>query len=625
MARRALNALWFAPIVSGLTTIAAVGVADGESSSHHEAPTIRFVEVGRDAGADIVHSNRSFGDRHKADILEVFTDGGAVVAVGDVDNDGDDDLFFVESAEGAPNHLLLNEGVASGSTGDGIPRFREVTRQAGIGGGNDADAICSEALFLDYDADGRMDLLVGRFGAPMLWRQTDVEDGIPVFQEVSKQVGLTRHGNTITAIAFDADGDGWLDLVLGHYFREELNLLRLDTTHVLPNNLDYADNGGGVTFWLNRPAPKGADVPGGRVFVQSGAGMAHVNGWTLDLGHSDLDLDGDQDLYVAGDFGTDRLFLGHGDGTFLDVTEQAIGWDTRKGMNAEVGDFDGDLLPDVYVTNITDDYMKECNMLWQNQGLRDDGTGRQIPWFLDVSRETGTCDTDWGWGAKFADFDNDGELDLIATNGMRSGSEENYIPALLENVVLNPEVDFSDLDSYPDLGDATWSGYQRNRLFRNQGDGTFQDLAEAAGVDNDLDGRGLALGDFDLDGRLDLVQASAGEAALLYLNRSEHTGRWLGLRLRGRGPNREAIGARILITASNSTGERTWVREIDGGNGYAAASTRRVHFGLGHVEAVTRIEIRWPSGRVETIRPREGEPGLPMDRYLAVDEGEGIR
>lgn len=613
-------------VLLGWAAGAAPSSGDEPSSSRDASgPTVRFDEVGQAAGVNIVHTNRDFGDRHKADILETFTDGGAVAAVGDVDGDGDEDLFLVESAEGAPNHLLLNDGPGA----DGVPRFREVTEQAGVGLGNTPLDICAEALFFDYDGDGRLDLLVARFGTPILWRQMGLENGVPTFDDVSERVGLTRRGNTISSIAFDADGDGWLDLLLGNYFREELNLLQLDTTKVLPNHLDYADNGGGVTFWLNRPSPDGA----GRIFVDAsaGSGMAHATGWTLDLGHSDLDLDGDQDLYVAGDFGTDRLFLGNGDGTFVDVTEQSVGWDTRKGMNAEIADYDGDLRPDIYVTNITDDYMKECNMLWQNQGLTEDPgvPGGQVPWFLDVSRETGTCDTDWGWGAKFGDFDNDGHLDLIATNGMRSAGETSYVPTLLEEVVLNPDVDFADLDSYPDLGDATWSGYQRNRLFHSRGNGTFEEIAGAAGVDNDFDGRGLALGDFDLDGRLDIVQTSAGEPALLYMNRSGSAGRWLGLHLVGEGSNHQAIGARVEVTARGksfgSSGERAWMREVDGGNGYASSSTRRVHFGLSDAEVVTKIEIRWPSGREETIVPPEGETSLPLDRYLTIHEGQGIQ
>ena len=170
---------------------------------------------------------------------------------------------------------------------------------------------------------------------------------------------------------------------------------------------------------------------------------------------------------------------------------------------------------DVFVTNITDEYMRECNMLWHNGG---DGV------FIDVSRETGTCDSDWGWGGKFADLDNDGWEDIFTVNGLRSAGEENYIPLLLQTIIT-PDVDFSDLHSYPDIGDHTWSGYQRQRLFRNLGDGTFAEVAAQARVDNDLDGRGVAVADLDRDGLLDLVQTNARQPSLLFRNVSQGTGR----------------------------------------------------------------------------------------------------
>jgi hypothetical protein len=151
-------------------------------------------------------------------------------------------------------------------------------------------------------------------------------------------------------------------------------------------------------------------------------------------------------------------------------------------MNVDMGDYDRDGWLDIYVTNITDEYMKECNMLWHNNG---DGT------FIDLSKETGTCDTGWGWAAKFADFDNDGWEDLFAVNGLRSAGEQNYIPALVE-MIIKPGVDFSDLNSYPDIGDMTWSGYQKKRLFHNTADGTFKEVGAEAGVDTTFDGRVLA-------------------------------------------------------------------------------------------------------------------------------------
>ena len=593
--------------------------APGEGSSA-ALGGIRFEEIAEAAGVRVVHEVRDFGSRDKAEVLEMFTDGGAAVAVGDVDGDGRDDLFVTSSNEASRNRLFLDR-----SAPDGPLRFEEVAGKVGVAGGNDARSIVADALWLDFDNDGRLDLLVARFGTPLLYRNLGVgDDGLPTFVEISAAAGLTAFGNTIAVIAFDADGDGWLDLLLGNYFAPH-DLLALETRHVLPDDLDDAHNGGGVRFWRNVPRDPGGGSGGARAFreVTAAAGFAHHTGWSLDLGHADLDNDGDQDVYVAGDYGTDRLFLNDGDGTFTDVTEQAIGFDTRKGMNVDMGDFDRDGFLDVYVTNITDEYMRECNMLWQNLG---DGT------FVDVSRETGTCDTDWGWAGKFGDWDNDGWEDLYVLNGLRSAGEENYIPLLLETI-LTPGVDFSDLASYPDIGDRTWSGYQPQRLFRNQGDGTFREMAAEAGVANVLDGRGLGVGDFDRDGRLDFYQTNSRQESLLLRNVTEPVGAWIALDLVGTGPtpaapsakgsNRQAIGARVTV----EVGGASWIREVNGGNGYAGQSTTRLHFGFGVRDegaAIDRIAIRWPSGRVEVLETKDGRPPMALDRFGRIVEGEGV-
>lgn len=568
--------------------VAAVILVTGAASA--QSP-IRFEEISAKAGTGFEHRVRSFGSRPKAQVLEMFTEGGASVAMGDYDGDGWEDLFFTSSAEDARNALMRNQG-------DGT--FEDLAAQAGVAGGNDAASIVADALFFDYDNDGAQDLLVARFGRPLLYRNLGrpaTSKGSVRFAEVGQEAGLIRFGNTIAAITFDYDNDGFLDLVLGNYFQEK-DLLNLKDPYVLPNNLDDAVNGGGVTLWRNEAGPGGE-----RRFreVTQEAGFGHHTGWTLDLGHGDFNNDGFQDLYIACDYGTDRLFLNQGNGSFKDTTRESMGFDTKKGMNADVADFNGDGALDIYVTNITDEYMKECNMLWAGNG---DGT------FVDVARETGTCDTDWGWGAKLGDFDNDGWPDLFVANGLRSAGPDNYIPVLLE-MILTPGIDFSDLRSYPDIGGMTWSGYQKKRLFHNLGSGAFKELAAAAGVDNLQDGRGVGLGDLDHDGRLDLIQTSAKGRALHYRNLSE-TRNWLSLELVGTRSNRNAIGARATVTA----GGRTRIAEVNGGNGYAAQSSFRLHFGLGAATQVESLEVRWPSGRTETF-------AVEINRRARLEEGKG--
>ena len=581
--------------------MALAGPAAGAPTPPEEAAAdraaIRFEEVAEAAGARFVHHLRSFPGEH-GEVLGMFTAGGAAVAVGDYDGDGDDDLFVTDSGLGRPNRLLRNELVETGALA-----FTDVTERAGVGGGNDERSIVSDALFFDADADGRQDLLVARFGTPILYRNT----GGGRFEDVTAASGLTKFANTIAAIAFDADADGRLDLLLGHYFRP-VDLLASAERRVLPDDLDQATNGGGVTLWRNETVSgdqgTGAGPPAIR-FVErtEEAGFAHHTGWTLDLGHADLDGDGDQDVYLACDYGTDRLFVNRGDGTFDDVTEEAIGIDTRKGMNVEFGDFDRDGRLDVYVTNITDEYMRECNMLWHNHG---DGT------FSDVSKETGTCDTLWGWAAKFGDFDHDGWQDLFVVNGLRSAGPENYIPVLVE-MILRPGIDFADPASWPPIGSMSWSGYQRTKLFRNLEGQAFKEVAAAAGVGDDQDGRGLGMADFDHDGRLDLYVSNAGQPSLLYRNVTEPAGRWVQARLVGTRSNRDAIGARMTIRA----GDATLIREVDGGNGYASQSSRRLHFGLGAAETIDSATVRWPSGLVESY-------DLEVDRIVTLREGEGV-
>ncbi len=542
---------------------------------------IRFQEIGEKAKARYQHHTRTFKGP-KADVLGMFTSGGSAVAIGDYDNDGYEDIFLVDSGEGHKHHLLHNNGDMT---------FTDVTETAGVGGGNDPLSICADALWFDYDNDGYDDLLVARFGTPLLYHNE--HNGR--FRDVTSTSGLNKFGNTIAVIAFDYDNDGYLDLMFGNYFKP-VNLLDLKTPNVLPNDLDNAVNGGGVTLWHN--TGKGSFVE-----VTDKAGFGKHTGWTLDIGHGDFNNDGWQDVYLACDYGTDRLFINNKDGTFREVTEKAIGYDTKKGMNADVADYDNDGWLDIYVTNITDEYMKECNMLWHNNG---DGT------FTDLSKETGTCSTLWGWAAKFADFDNDGWQDLFVVDGLRSAGKDDYIPVLV-NMITTPGVDFTNVNNWPSIGNMSWSGHQKKKLFRNLGTQAFKEISAEAGVDNDLDGRGIGLGDFDNDGLVDFVQSNADQPSLLYHNVTQPHGNWIELKLVGTKSNRDAIGARATLQA----GGMKLIREVNGGNGYSSQSMKRLHFGIGSAEKIDSLEIRWPSGAVDKV-------AVPLNKISRIVEGKGI-
>ncbi len=529
----------------------------------HDASGAWFEDVTHKAGILYRHHPRQFSNPYAA-IMQGYARLGSAVAVADYDGDGFEDIFVTDSCSDCKNHLYHNNGDFT---------FTDVAEQAGVAQGNDDENASTAALWFDFNNDGRPDLLVVRFGYSVLYE--NLGDG--KFRDVTKAAGLQHYMNAIKAIAFDYDNDGYPDLFFGSYF-QPVNIFHPTTSRFFPESFETANNGGGVTVFHNNRNGTFTDVTD-RVGI-------HTTGWTLDLGHGDANNDGFEDLYVANDFGTDRFYLNNGNGTFSDKTASAIGFDTKKGMNVDWGDYNNDGLLDIYVTNIYDDYMKECAMLWQNMG---DGT------FADVSSEVGTCDTGWGWGAKFVDYDNDGWLDLYVMNGWVSAGKENYVPDIFA-MVTRPNIDLSDARNWPPIGNKSLSGYQRKRLFHNV-EGEFKEEAGRHGLDSIKDGRGIAVADFDNDGRMDLFVTNADEEANLYRNVLPTGAHWVTLVLEGTKSNRFAIGAQVRLT----TGGKTYLQYVNGGNGFAAQSTTRVHFGLGTATKVDSVEVRWPSGLKQTF------------------------
>ena len=542
------------------------------------AATAGFEDITSKAGVAVAHHNRKFENPY-AHIMAGYTALGASASAADYDGDGFDDLFVTDSSADGRNHLFHNNHNLT---------FTDVAAQAGIDSGNDAGNASADSLWFDYNNDGRPDLLVVRFGRSQLYQNL----GNGKFKEVGKAAGLDRYLNAITAIAFDYDRDGDVDLFIGAYFKP-VNLFKPETPNFFPENFETANNGGGVILYRNNGNGTFTDVT-----EKSGL---QTSGWTLDLGHADADNDGWDDLYVACDFGTDRFFVNRHDGTFADITEKAIGVDTKKGMNVDWGDFDNDGLLDIYVTNITDDYMKEGNFMWKNNGNLT---------FTDVSRETNTYDTGWGWGAKFFDYDNDGWLDLYVTNGWVSAGSESYVPDVFE-MIIKPGLDLSDARNWPPMGTKSLSGYQKKRLFHNERGQAFTDQAPKFGVDSIKDGRGIATADFDNDGRIDMFVANANGQPFLYRNTMPNTGHWVELALTGVKSNKLAVGSQVRVTA----GGRTQLRFVDGGNSFAGQGSMRLHFGLGAATTIDKVEVRWPTGEKQLVA------NVPVDKLTKIIEG----
>jgi len=542
-------------------------------------PSKFFEDITARSGLAVRHHNRSFHNPY-ANIMAGYTSLGAAAAVADFDGDGFEDIFLTDSDEKGTNHLFRNNGNLT---------FTDVTAAAGLSGGNDLANASADALWLDYDNDGKPDLFVVRFGQSLLYHNT----GHGRFEEVTAAAGLTGYRNSITSIAFDYDHDGFADLLVGHYF-PLVNLFNPETPKFFPESFETAVNGGGVTLFRNNGNGTFSDVTAKAGLVSSG--------WTLDVGHGDADGDGWDDLYVACDFGQDHFYVNNHDGTFSDRTKSAIGDDTKKGMNVEWGDYDDDGRLDIFVTNITDDYMREGNFLWRNNG---DGT------FTDVSRETGTYETGWGWCAKFVDYDNDGWLDLYVMNGWVSAGPDSYVPDIFE-MITTGDSDFSDARKWPAMGNKSLSGYEKKRLFHNESGQGFKDEAARHGLDSTRDGRGIAVADFDNDGRLDLFVTNANAEPFFYHNVSPRTAHWIGFSLEGTRSNRRATGAQVRLTS----GGRTHLRFVDGGNGFASQSTSRVYFGLAREATIATVEVLWPSGARQTLR------NLRPDRIYRLVEGK---
>jgi hypothetical protein len=533
-----------------------------------------FTDVTKSSGAEHLHHKPEYDPKFKK-VMPWIASYHAGVAVGDFDGDGYPDLYVVNSRLGQPNALYRNNRNFT---------FTDVAAEWGVANVNDQACLSMDAAFADFDNDGDQDLFVACYGQHRLFRN----DG-GHFTDMTAQAGLKIPSNASGVIWLDYDNDGWLDLLIVNYFPQS-DLSHITSTKILQDSFFHATNGARPLLYHN-------NHDGTFTETAAAAGLDY-RAWTLDVGAGDINNDGLQDLYIANDYGSDMVFLNTGKG-FRDISKTAIGSDESAGMNVEFGDYDGDGLLDIFVTNISNPAIRQGNMLWKNMGNNT---------FANVARETGVWDTGWGWGGKFLDFDNDGWLDLYTVSGFVSsgpydlfrgaGSFFNFLRG-----------DISDAAAWPDVRGFSISGYERSHLLKNSG-GDFHDVTAKSGLAHVRDGRGIAVADFDLDGGLDIYITNCGQPSILYRNTAGKHSNWIELRLVGTASNRDAIGARVTLTA----GGRRQIREVDGGNGYSSQSWRTVHFGLGSQTAADKIEISWPSGTRQVLS------GLQSNRLVTVEE-----
>jgi hypothetical protein len=554
---------------------------NGSDDKQKEAQTdfgFSFVDVGRQSGLNV---KTIFGGEHKNKYLLETT--GCGVAFYDYDNDGWLDIFLVNGwrLEGFPkgqeptSHLFKNNR-------DGT--FTDVTAKAGLAHSGWGQGVCIG----DYDNDGFEDLFLTYYGKNVLYHN----NGDGTFTDVSEKAGVagtrTRWG---TGCAFlDYDRDGHLDLFVANYIEMDLKTAPVpESGPCLYKGVMVACGPPGLTGGKNILYHNNGD--GTFTDVSETSGITKVNG-TYGLGvlTADFDNDGWPDIYVANDSTQSLLYKNNKSGKFTEVALEsgcALSADGKPqaGMGVSAADYDLDGNLDIVKTNFAGD----TPSLYHNDGDFN---------FEDATFPAGLgLHTQFlGWGCGFFDMDNDGWPDILICNGH-----------------VYPEVEQL----------KTEAGYaQRKLLYRNLRDGRFQDISFQAGpgISTPAPSRGCAFGDFDNDGDMDVVVNTVNDYPQLLRCDSRLGNNWIKVRTIGTKSNRSGIGARLKCVTHmpGETKPHSQIDEVRSGGGYISQSDLRIHFGLGKAEKVELLEIRWPSGQVDTLKD------LAPNQLVYVQEGKGM-
>jgi hypothetical protein len=536
------------------------------------AAAVRYTDVTKAAGIDFVHQHGGQGRKY---YIETTAAG---LCFFDADGDGRQDLYFVQSGPlpGQPRPAGTPLARLYRNRGDGT--FEDITAKAGVSNPTGYGSGCTAA---DYDQDGDVDLYVTNFGPSVLYRN----NGDGTFTDVTAAAGVRNGLYAASAAWADYDLDGRPDLYVANYVDFTMNDQKYcgnlqekrrsychpDAYEGLPDIL-YHNEGNG----------KFRDVT-------KAAGIGDPNGKSLGVVWFDFDRDGDDDLYVANDATPNVLYRNDGAGKFTDVTLVAgtcCSEDGRpqSGMGVDAADADGDGWQDLFVTNLSN----EPNELYRN--LEGKGPFATVTYGVGLG-EPSLLAT--GWGTGLYDYDNDGDLDIVVTNGHP-----------MDDIHI-----VSDLLTYE----------QKPALYRNDGRGRFQEIGTAAGDVFGIPdvGRGLAIADYDDDGDLDLALNPNNRPGHLWRNDGgSAAGHWISLKLVGTRSNKDALGAFVTLTA----GGRRQVREVRSASSYMSQNDMRLHFGLGAATKVDAIEIRWP-GKAKTVETLGAQEA---DRFLLIREGSGV-
>ncbi len=547
---------------------------------------------------------------------------GGAAAFADLDNDGlSNDVCLVETRS---DQVIV---APAPSTGDRFAPFELTAAPLPYDAATTAPMGCLPG---DYNEDGSIDLLVYYWGrTPILFlRKPDRERQGPPSADAFLRQELETSGErwfTNAATRADLDGDGHVDLFIGNYFPDGARILDANDrsqTEGMQGSMSRAVNAGRNRIYLWSGAAAGESPSVSFQDASDALDKQGSLGWTLGVGAADLDGDMLPELYVANDFGPDRLYHNRsqpgrlelaplfGRKTLTTPNSKVVGKDSFKGMGAAFGDVNGDGLLDIYVSNIAAEYaLEESHFLWVSTGQVED-MKRGIAPYRDLSESMGLARSSWGWDTRLADFDNDGWLEAIQATGFMRGSVNRW-PELHEIAMGNDQL-LRHARFWPRFkpGDDL-NGWDHNPFYVRSQQGRYFDLAAEIGLGHPQVTRGLATADVDADGDLDFLTANQWESSYLYRNDSRGGNAFLGLRLRlpvegGSGPgtqvvaghvrseaaSRPAIGAQATVRLADG---RILVSQVDGGSGHSGVCAPELHFGIGARDSSQElsVELRW--------------------------------
>ena len=536
---------------------------------------------------------------------------GDAVAVADIDGDGLQDLFLTYPLKRAQDRCLMLRNTGAGFERikiDDLDDVRNHPEKAGLGA-------C--AVFADYDNDGDQDLFIGMgYGASRLLRNDWNTD--QKFTDVTEKAGLRGHTICLTAMFFDYDRDGDLDLMVGN----AMNPLLADYTeetpltpfklpepehkgdrrmfHFMHESWHQSENGGLNHFYSNR---------GDGTFEKMNVaklGMPETH-WTLALASADFNDDGWPDIYAASDFGPDDVYLNLAGEGFRRIQGRmfgSVGKDTYKGMNASIADFDRDGYPDVYVSNVHAPLQAEGSLLWMTRP-----TGKNGADFSNQAvKRSALNEKRFGWGAASGDLDLDGWPDIVQANGMVDDSADKKFETPQDYWYANGRLMrtganiHSYADQWGDLRGYSIFGHQRNRVYLNR-NGSFVDAAETVGLSEKGNSRGVALADMDNDGDLDVIITHQFKSASYYETVLESSPAWIKIKLLGDGKHvtMDAVGAKVVVNYGDHQ-QTKWVQNT---TGFSGQGERNLVIGLGDYTGKVSVQVKWLDGTVSDFNDLE--------------------